>query len=126
PIVGIAHTFVGRAIEVVGRRKREDNAGADRMHPGEAAEDVLLTLAVACAIQLLLGIVWHLEEVCPRRADKPQLIGGRDVENQRCKRGSAGSLIVQIFTGGSFQAMVSAIAVHAEVISGFIVMIAEA
>src|SRR6185437_2496386 len=77
----VAKAFKSRTIEVVRRRQREQNARADRVHPGKVAENVLLPVPVPDSGELLVRIIGYLEEICTRRAHKPELIVRRGVED---------------------------------------------
>src|SRR5438270_11216780 len=96
------------------------------MHPGEVAKNILLAVTVAYAGGLQISIIRHLEIVSPRRTNKPKLVVRGKVEDQRGERPSTCCLVVQVIGCGSLQAMVSAVAVQAEVISRAVVMIAKA
>src|SRR5207302_5205713 len=98
-------------------RECEQNARTHRVHPGEVAKNILLAITDAYAGGLQISIIRHLEIVSPRRTNKPKLVVRGKVEDQRGERPSTSCLVVQVIGCGSFQAMVSAVAVQAEVIS---------
>src|SRR6185437_7626892 len=115
PLVRRSKPFKSSAIEVVRRRKSEQNSRAHRVYPGKIAEDILLAVAIAYPGCLLIGIVRYLEIVSTGRAYKTELIIRRGSEDQRGKRSSSCRLVMQVRRGWSFQAVIAAVSIQAHV-----------
>src|SRR5262249_44939186 len=125
-IIWIAHAVKGGAIEVIRRRKLEDQSWSNGVYPREVAKDVLLALTITDSRSLVIGSVGNLVEVRASRANKSQLIVRRAIKYQRCEDPAAGAQIMNHRAVGSRQSMIGAVPIHTHVIRGAIIMIAEA
>src|SRR5215831_16384582 len=126
--IGLADVIanVMGAVEVIEGRDRKHSSGANCVQPGEVNEVVALVLDISDSLILLVWRVWNLIVIAAQGCNQTELIGRRFVEDDGTESTKPGSLVVEDFGAGSFQAQVGAVAGEAAVIRETLPVVAEA
>src|SRR5215469_3617412 len=88
------------AVEVIERRRGQDETRRKGMRPCNRCEDVLLTLPIVPPRSLLIGIVRNLVVVEANARLESYLVFWVGIENQRGECPSSVSLVVQVHIRG--------------------------
>src|SRR5215469_17958694 len=118
--------FESSTIKVIRRRHGKNHSCTDGVNPGKIAENILFALTIADTDGLRVRIVRNLKVVCARRGHKTHLIVRTHIGDERGKESAARSLIVQNVRCRRGKTVIGSIAIYAEVVSGMVIVIAEA
>ena len=109
-------------------RDREHESRTEGADPGKSNKGVVLAVGIAEELTLRAGVVWiegDLIEVAPQLRDQAELVLRIRVVDQRGEAAEAVSRVVDHRRGGSLQAEIGAVSVHAGVIGEAIGVAAE-
>src|SRR6267378_3753327 len=123
--------YVVRVAAVVGAvvmkegRYGQHQSGAKRANPGEGRERIVLAVDVPSKRGWIAGINRHLIKIAARLSDQAELVLRIQVEDERSEAPEAVGGVVADRGGGSLQAEIGAVSVHAGVIGEAIAVAAE-
>src|SRR5882762_2206136 len=106
-------------------RYGQHQSGAKRANPGEGRERIALAIDVASKRSWIGGINRHLIKIAARLSDQAELVLRIQVEDERSEAAEAVGRVVADRGGGSLQADIGAVSVHAGVIGEAIAVAAE-
>src|SRR5882762_1848060 len=106
-------------------RNRQKQFRVEGAHPGEIDEGVVLAFDIANAGVLRILIVRHLKKIPAHCGYQPKLIFRIGVEDERGKASEAVALIMLHLPHRSLQAVITAVAINAGVVTKTLRMIAE-
>ena len=92
-------------------RDGEQQAGLERVHPGETCQRVALSLDVADAGRFGVRVIGNLIIVPAKRRDEPELVVGVAIVDERPHSSEPPHAVVQDIRTRSFQPIVASVAV---------------